>query len=194
VLAYDDVLNLQRKSLYERRRRILLGDTETIIHVCDELFNDDEETRNLYAQKREELGDEAFVNAMRRVLLQTLDLLWVGHLETMDYLRSSVNLRSYGQRDPLIEYKKEAHRLYGELEYAYREQVARLLPQFSADMFGHTEQQQVREVRKDAEALGVDKGKIRVHKSNVGRNDPCPCGSGLKYKKCGMINAPEHKA
>jgi len=194
VLAYDDVLNLQRKSLYARRRRILLGDTETIISVCHELFSGDEEVQNLYRQKRAELGDEVFANAMRRVLLQTLDLLWVGHLETMDYLRSSVNLRSYGQRDPLVEYKKEAHRLHTELEHAYREQVARLLPQFSADMFRQAEQQPVREVHKEAEAISTDKGKMLARKSEVGRNDPCPCGSGLKYKKCGMLNAPEHKA
>lgn len=198
VLAYDDVLNLQRKSLYERRRSILLGDNAVIFAECQSIVAGDEALERVYDEKKTALGDETFANAMRRVLLQTLDLLWVGHLETMDYLRSSVNLRAYGQRDPLIEYKKEGLRLFTELEFNYKENVIKLLPQLAGGMFAQAESQEMREVHENAAALGAKDGDHKAHAfakseaNKIGRNDPCPCGSGLKYKKCGMIHAPEH--
>ena len=142
---------------------------------------------------------------MRRVLLQTTDLLWVEHLEQMDYLRSSVALRAYGQRDPLIEYKKEGLRLYKDLELSYRDHVLNFLPELREGMFAKRENTQTEEQHEKNTPLGqVEKMAGRAitasggtqtiihHKDTVGRNDPCPCGSGLKYKKCGLINAPEH--
>jgi len=81
----------------------------------------------LLAKKEEELGTEQFLAMARGVLLQTLDLLWVEHLESMEYLRGSVNLRAYGQRDPLTEYRKEGTRIYKEMEESFRGNVFELL-------------------------------------------------------------------
>tara|TARA_B100000745_G_scaffold300599_1_gene255783 strand:- start:2607 stop:5111 length:2505 start_codon:yes stop_codon:yes gene_type:complete len=193
VLAYDDVMNLQRKSLYEKRRNVLLGDTVVVEDALMEIVGDDESVAQIVVDKKRTLGEDSFVTAVRRVLLQTLDLLWVDHLETMDYLRSSVNLRAYGQRDPLIEYKKEGLRLFNDLQHAYEENVIKLLPQLSGGMFSGRETQEMQEVHNRAVDIGRQDGNDKAHASpKVGRNDPCPCGSGLKYKKCGLINSKEH--
>ena len=199
VLAYDDVLNLQRKGLYGRRNAILLGEDEAVESELMMIIADDEKVLHIAADKKSEIGEEAFYIALRRVLLQTLDMLWVEHLETMDYLRSSVNLRAYGQRDPLIEYKKEGLRLFNDLEISFKEHVVRLLPQLSGDMFARRESQEMNEVHEGAVALGKKDGNSKAHAvartaaNNIGRNDPCPCGSGQKYKKCGLANSEEHQ-
>ncbi len=200
VLAYDDVLNAQRKTLYARRNNILLGTNEDIDVELASITEGNEEAQNIVADKKKEIGEEAFYTTTRRVLLQTLDMLWVEHLETMDYLRSSVNLRAYGQRDPLIEYKKEGLRLFNGLELSYKENVLRHMPQLSGDMFVRQETQEMKEVHESATALGKKDGNAkaqavrRTQANEVGRNDPCPCGSGQKYKKCGLINSTEHQA
>ena len=207
ILAYDDVLNTQRKMLYGRRHRILLGDHTMLANELESILAGDEKLSNFAQEKKEALGEDAFFTVLRRVLLQTLDLLWVEHLETMDYLRSSVNLRAYGQRDPLIEYKKEGTRLFRQLEETYHDNVARLVPQLSDDMFTRREPQQVQEVREapvtlqdaknieqDAQRASGGGSRTPIQNTNtVGRNDPCPCGSGEKYKKCGLANAQEHQ-
>ena len=167
----------------------------------------------MLSNKKEELTPEVYYPAVRRLLLQTIDMLWVEHLETMDYLRSSVNLRAYGQRDPLIEYKKEGLLLFQNLEHSYTENVIRLLPQLSAQMFIKREEAQVEEGRDDSVLLGdgvrkqaegavaasggsasASSARAPIKKlTDIGRNDPCPCGSGNKYKKCGLVNSEEHQ-
>lgn len=199
VLAYDDVLNLQRKSLYGRRRTILLGSNDAVEAELMTLIGGDEKALQSSTDKKNEIGEEAFYTALRRVLLQTLDMLWVEHLETMDYLRSSVNLRAYGQRDPLVEYKREGLHLYNDLELSYQEHVVRLLPQLSGDMFTKPETAKMKEIHESAQTLGKQDGNAKAHamarteSNKVGRNDPCPCGSGEKYKKCGLVNSQEHQ-
>ena len=197
VLAYDDVLNLQRQSLYERRRNMLLGEREVVDSEVSKILATNPELEEILNKKKEEIGEDGFYAALRRLMLQTLDLLWVEHLETMDYLRSSVNLRAYGQRDPLVEYKKEGLRLFTDLEHAYAENVARLLPQMSGDMFAKRETQEVQEVhgsKSDIASRAASRTLAQASAAEkIGRNDPCPCGSGEKYKKCGLINAPQHK-
>ena len=167
VLAYDDVLNKQRLSIYAKRMKILTGDEKTLDSTLDEMFKDDKETLELIKQKKEELQDE-FYNQLKILFLQTIDLLWVSHLETMEYLRSSVNLRAYGQRDPLVEYKKEGLRLYKELQENLKTKIKYLIPHLSASK---KQQENTIEIKPSAK---------------IGRNDPCPCGSGKKYKKCCM--------
>ena len=199
VLAYDDVLNLQRTSLYSRRNRILLGGNDELEAELLSIVGDDEKELKIIADKKSEIGEEAFYTALRRVFLQTLDMLWVEHLETMDYLRSSVNLRAYGQRDPLLEYKKEGLRLFNDLEMSYQEHVVRLLPQLAGDMFAQRENQKMKEIHENASMLGKKDGDAKAHSAqraqvnSIGRNDPCPCGSGQKYKKCGLANSEEHQ-
>ena len=118
----------------------------------------------------------------------------------MDYMRSSVNLRAYGQRDPLTEYKREGLRLFKEMEESIESQILRIIPQIQVDTVLKVENTDLRETREGAEALTAEKAVSVSGGDEVGRNDPCPCGAVnpetgevYKYKKCGMINAPHHK-
>jgi len=127
ILDYDDVLNQQRTSIYKRRRAILLG--ENIPEVFEEaVVGATEEQRKLIDEKRARMGDPAFFVGVRRVLLQTIDTFWVDHLEDMEYLRNSVNLRAYGQRDPLVEYKKEGLRLFRGMSAAVNSSIIEVIP------------------------------------------------------------------
>ncbi|MCE9541109.1 hypothetical protein K8R03_00945 [Candidatus Kaiserbacteria bacterium] len=122
VLAYDDVLNIQRQSIYSRRRLLLTGTNEDLDEELSRLSLGDESLVKLIAQKKSDLS-ESFYPTVRRILLQGIDFLWVEHLEAMEYLRSSVNLRAYGQRDPLVEYKKEGLKLFQTMEETYQMQA-----------------------------------------------------------------------
>lgn len=181
VLEYDDVLNFQRSIIYSRRKKILLGENSGVDEFLDQI--EAENSAEIFEKKKEELGSERFYKTVRTLTLQASDFLWVDHLEMMDYLRSSVNLRAYGQRDPLVEYKKESLKLFKEMEEALKHQVFQTISNLSLEML-------------DSQKTSAPKKIVIPESKNsekVGRNDPCPCGSGLKYKKCGLINAPEHK-
>lgn len=131
VLAYDDVLNMQRKSIYERRRTLLTGDVSSLETELERIANASEDAaafRIALETKRSEMR-EAFDPVVRRFLLQSIDHLWVDHLEAMEYLRSSVNLRAYGQRDPLVEYKKEGLKLFQAMESTYLQHAIQVIPQ-----------------------------------------------------------------
>jgi preprotein translocase subunit SecA len=110
----------------------------------------------------------------------------------MDYLRGTVNLRAYGQRDPLVEYKREGLGLFKEMENSVEEEILRLLPHLNGPI-APAQQVQLKEIREGAEFLTSDSGITSGADGGVGRNDPCPCGSGKKYKKCGMLNTEEHQ-
>lgn len=123
VLEYDNVLDKQRRVIYERRSKILMGRHEAVAEVLAELAGEHEEARATLKKKEEELGPENLLAAARVICLQTLDTLWVDHLESMEYLRGSVNLRAYGQRDPLTEYRKEGTRLFKDMEEEFKGRV-----------------------------------------------------------------------
>lgn len=125
VLAYDDVLNIQRQSVYKRRHALLTGGNDAIDEELSLVVAENEE---LAKKLQERVKDDTYYANMRRFLLQTVDYLWVEHLETMEHLRSSVNLRAYGQRDPLVEYKKEGLRLFQGMEETYTAQLLHALP------------------------------------------------------------------
>ena len=203
VLEYDDVLNTQRQSTYGKRRELLLGEAESVEHVLAEYVAGDVEAEKHILAKRSELGDEQFIEIARRLMLQTIDMFWIEHLETMDYLRSSVRLRAYGQRDPLVEYRKEGRRLFEQMEASVREQVLELIPRIQINAFEQDEAElkkqrdAMRAVNAESAANAQPAKQQPVEKTEaekIGRNDLCPCGSGKKYKKCGMVDAPEHIA
>jgi len=185
VLEFDNVLDKQRRAVYERRLKILTGRSEAVAEILQELAGDSEEAKKVLAQKEEELGTEQFLSQARGVLLQTLDLLWVEHLESMEYLRGSVNLRAYGQRDPLTEYRKEGIRIYKGMEESFRGNVFDLLSKL---------------ISNGVNGLAAAPAPIITFSAppedagEIGRNDPCPCGSGKKWKQCGLKNTPEHQA
>ena len=194
VLEYDDVLNHQRKTIYDRRRKILTGGATAIDEYLENLMTWEldsqvkgEALKKAIEEKRKALG-ENFYPTMKRVILQTIDMFWVEHLELMDYTRSSVNLRAYGQRDPLVEYKREGLRLFKEMEEAARAQVTRLIPNIAIGVETLSpEQKNLREVERKAQEIGnviKSVGLPAGASAKAGRNDPCPCGSGKKFKKC----------
>jgi preprotein translocase subunit SecA len=127
TLEYDNVLNTQRKVVYERRRKMLSAPDAEVKDFIYEIAPDKAKLDTLIAEKVAELGEMPFWSTVRRVILYVTDLLWVEHLDTMDYVRSSVNLRAYGQREPLVEYKKEGLTLFTQMEAMFREQVLSLI-------------------------------------------------------------------
>jgi len=203
VLEYDDVLNFQRITVYERRRKVLNGGMEAVKEKLAEIAQD-ENSQKIITEKVKALGEQEFYRIVRIIMLQAIDMFWVDHLEMMDYLRGSVNLRGYGQRDPLVEYKREGLGLFKEMQLAINAQIISLLPHIGAGAF-QAEEEKLKETQKGMKMAGAegkdDNVKISSkQKDEVGRNDPCPCGAinpntgkVYKYKQCGMINAPHHK-
>ncbi len=187
VLEFDNVLDKQRRAVYARRRAVLTGTSDEVSAVLAELANGNAEALAVIAKKEEELGKEHFLSHARTIVLQTMDMLWVEHLESMEYLRGSVNLRAYGQRDPLVEYRKEGARMYRELEIMLAGQVFELLDAIAPH-----------EAESSAPALTpvmpVPNSAAQPDSlDDIGRNDQCFCGSGKKWKNCGLKNTEEHR-
>lgn len=192
ILEYDDVLNFQRKTFYERRRAVLVGERESLLTLLDKVLeNTLPEVVALVEKKKMDVGEENFLKAFRDLCLQTYDMFWVEHLEMMDHLRSSVNLRAYGQRDPLVEYKKEGLRLFKEMEESINNNILNIMTRIDESAINITAQKEVeREALKITNTtssstlpLAKEKGAGPDGK-DIGRNDPCWCGSGKKFKKC----------
>jgi preprotein translocase subunit SecA len=137
-----------------------------------------------------EMSDPLAVEALRRIVLQTIDLFWVDHLEMMEYLRGSVNLRAYGQRDPLVEYKKDGLRFFREMEASIARQVAEFIIALDVKALLSVKESAI-EVQ--ANEITSSHSMKPSEENGVGRNDSCPCGSGKKYKKCGLLNTAEHQ-
>ncbi len=128
VLEFDDVMNVHRKTIYGRRRKVLVGTDQDVWNEFLLLVDqNDAEFMKKLEDKKKEMGEKNFVQTLRMIYLQTIDMFWLEHLEAMDYLRGSVNLRAYGQRDPLVEYKKEGLRLFRQLEISISGQVVDLM-------------------------------------------------------------------
>ncbi len=213
TLEYDDVMNHQRESIYERRRKMMHADKIEIGKLLNEILEGkDEQFKKVVAEKKEKLGEEAFFETVRRIAFYTTDTLWMEHLEAMDYLRSSVNLRAYGQREPIVEYKKEGLIMFREMEENFKEQVLSLISTINTENVQKSQATSLRvednnpkqtlvtshsEPSEDIKSAQTDDAKNEL---NIGRNDPCPCGAinpatgeVYKWKKCGMINAPQHR-
>ncbi len=200
TLEYDNVLSHQRNIIYSRRRTMLLSKKEDIEAYLYSFAGEDAQLTELVAQKRKEVGDEVFLETFRRVVLHVTDMLWVEHLETMEYLRSSVNLRAYGGREPLVEYQGEGLRRFRDMEGAFRAQVIDLIGTISTGATQNISVSVDNTVSnlstfhaEHEEALGATLGgntaapqaeQTKPALPKVGRNDPCPCGSGKKYKNC----------
>ncbi|PIQ92863.1 MAG: preprotein translocase subunit SecA [Parcubacteria group bacterium CG11_big_fil_rev_8_21_14_0_20_39_14] len=147
-------------------------------------------------KKEREFGAEVMRKVEKMAMLRTLDMLWMDHLENLDYLKDSVRLQAYGHKDPLVEYKNEAHKMFKDLLRAFQSEVVGVIYKIGVII------QPSMRVDTPHQSLRHDAGqaKQRKYKKKVGRNDPCPCGSVnpitgkiYKYKHCGLINAPHHK-
>jgi preprotein translocase subunit SecA len=136
-----------------------------------------EEALDAYARREEELGPELLRQVERSVMLSVIDNKWREHLSDMDYLRAGIGLRAMGQRDPLSEYQREAYDMFTEMVESVKRDAVRYL--FRVELAKpKTEPQRV-----EAAPTGPATAKQAVS-DKVGRNDPCPCGSGKKYKRC----------
>ena len=141
-----------------------------------------------YAAREQLFGEENMRELEKVVMLRVVDNHWMEHLDRMDMLREGINLRAYGQRNPLVEYKIEALDMFEAMEAAIQTDIAKLMYRVSIVT---QEQQQLQDRLQTArashgeesEAAEAKKKPVR-NKSDVGRNDPCPCGSGKKYKNC----------
>ena len=142
----------------------------------------------LYAQ-REQLNTPEWTREMERiVMLRTVDEFWMDHIDAMDDLKQGIGLRSYGQHDPVIAYKEEGFAMFEAMIHAIREQTVRYL---FVMIFNPRVVLQRKAVATEVSAVGADAGAVkkqpvRRSQSKVGPNEPCPCGSGKKYKKCCM--------
>ena len=241
VLAHDDVMNTQRKVIYEQRRKVLDGEnlkesvqamlstvisTEVQAHmgelkhmdaenwreVCaqfrglflrpDEFKFTDEELQqydaqaltdllqerasDIYARKEAELGEPLMRELERVMMLRVVDEYWMDNIDAMQELRQGIGLRAYGQNDPVVAYKKEGYEMFESMIAAIQAETIRRI--FLARVqVGATTVKRERVAKVTGESAGSD-GTVKkqpVKKGQkVGRNDPCPCGSGKKYKKC----------
>ena len=243
VLEYDDVMNTQRKIIYEQRGKVLSGedlgpyieksladfvatgvgniigegeypdasqideirtaflglfvDKDDLQYTREQLndLSKDDLTRELtdkaaaaYAAKEAEIGSERMRELERFVLLQMVDRKWMDHLDAMDQLRQGINLRAYGQYNPVIEYKRESAEIFYDMVNSINEDTIRILLTAKLRTDEEIRREQVAKPSAAGFAGGGDGSEPRrpvVSKGKkVGRNDPCPCGSGKKYKKC----------
>jgi preprotein translocase subunit SecA len=145
-----------------------------------------EKAMSKYNQKLERLGTEKMSELERFVLLQTVDAKWMDHIDMMDHLRQTVGLRAYAQKDPVIEYKIEGFELFEQMVESIRNDTVKYV--FLAEFRSNPpkQEQNINSTATTQGKAGEAQNKSQPVKSQnkVGRNDPCPCGSGKKYKKC----------
>ena len=241
VLEYDDVMNVQRKIIYQQRQQVLDGEdlqknvqsmmrfyVDTYVasafgeqpHLPDrtaffEMMSHfenicfpkgiwvatDEELQTLtredmtervlalmqasYAKKEEQFTSPVMREVERVVTLRVVDEFWMDHIDAMDDLRQGIRLRAYAQTDPVIEYKREGFDMFEAMNDAIKEEIVRRV--FLVRIKTNEEIKRQRVAKVTGEGAGGDKTVKRqpvVKKIKVGPNDPCPCGSGKKYKKC----------
>ncbi len=240
VLEYDDVMNTQRKVIYDQRAQVLAGqdlqesisnmlhntvdsairghmgelkhmDAETFKEAVslfrtmfltpDDLNLTDEElaqydadglvelvshkAREVYAAKEAEIGPQLMRELERVIMLRVVDEYWMDQIDAMNELKQGIGLRAYGQSDPVIEYKREGYEMFEQMIAAIQEETLRRL--FLVRLRKNEEVKRERVAKITSESAGGDGTvtKQPVKKVvKIGRNDPCPCGSGLKWKKC----------
>ncbi|NLC51309.1 MAG: preprotein translocase subunit SecA [Firmicutes bacterium] len=194
--TYDQVWDLQGLVKYGERIFLPTG----YLKPSELEFKERDEIREklldaavrFYAAREEELGEKTIRELERVILLRTVDSKWMEHIDAMHDLRQGINLRAYGQQDPLVEYRYEAYEMFEEMINSLQEDVIRLL--FRVRVAAVPDRQAVVSSTSTTapEAGGLkafaakkEKTKLQPRKAEkVGRNEPCPCGSGKKYKKC----------
>jgi preprotein translocase subunit SecA len=141
-----------------------------------------EKAKAYYQQREEAFGEEAMREMERVVILRVVDSKWMEHLDVMDSLREGIGLRAYGQRDPLTEYKHEAYQMFQGLIARIREDIVRYA--FKVNVHKQPQRRQQAVVTGEQGDKAGPAAPVRREGKKIGRNDPCPCGSGKKYKRC----------
>lgn len=146
---------------------------DEILDLCKDMII------SYYDEKENKIGSDLMRQAERFIMLRVLDTHWIEHLENMDFLKEGIGLRAYGQREPLIEYKKEAYEMFQDMLSSIRRDISRILMKLEV----RSESVERRPVAViSSTSNNTQKKPMKVKK--IGRNDPCPCGSGKKYKYC----------
>ncbi|MGV3043087.1 preprotein translocase subunit SecA [Staphylococcus rostri] len=138
-------------------------------------------------EKQKALLGEQMPEFERMILLRTIDTHWTSHIDTMDQLRQGIHLRSYGQQNPLRDYQNEGHQLFDSMMQSIEEEVSKFILKSIVSVDDDVQREKMKEL--EGQHLSANDGKEKVKKpvvkkDEVGRNDPCPCGSGKKYKNC----------
>ena len=139
-------------------------------------------------EKQKALLGEQMPEFERMILLRTIDNHWTSHIDTMDQLRQGIHLRSYGQQNPLRDYQNEGHELFDTMMQSIEEEVSKFILKSIVSVDDDVQREKTKEL--EGQHLSANDGKEKVKpqpivkKDEVGRNDPCPCGSGKKYKNC----------
>ena len=195
VLAYDNVMNTQRLAIYARRRAMLCGTDAEVEGIIKEMLDESDTVHVLYEEKKGVFGN-AFVPRLRRLVLQVIDTFWLEHLETMDYLRRSVSLRAYGQRDPLIEYRREGLMRFRQLEANIKMAIVETVPRLEPidDARARAEQAKIRDAVVLAGKEGNGVAPPAKKAAGYGRNDFVTIRKGtetkqIKYKKAEALFA-----
>ena len=139
----------------------------------------------LYQAKEEEYGSDVMRELERVILLKVVDTKWMAHIDDMEELKKGIGLRSYGQKNPVVEYRVEGFDMFDAMNEAIREDTIRMLLTVKLQKNEAPEREQV--AKPDEPNAGAGDGSFSEpvrSKKKVGDNDPCPCGSGKKYKKC----------
>jgi len=210
LVEMDDIMNTHREVIYKLRRRILeLGEgMEDYKDWLIQKFSESSSlTREMWEQKEKEFGKEMWYQIVSGFGCPVIDYLWMEHLVDMDQIREGIGLRGYAQRDPMVEYKREGHERFEILVSKVYSMVGDRLASISKDSVPKQEKgldmenlnYQKGEIETGVSGISGDMGerkvvdasgrevkvqKIESGKEKIGRNDPCPCGSGKKYKNC----------
>ena len=241
LLDYDDVMNRQRKVIYEQRKKVLRGDNlwvdieEMVEEIVDDLLstyipekghNEDlnlkglddallkqfnlklnlansneinpsqassisefiiQNVQKLLHDKENEFGKELMDYLMKAIMLQAIDTQWKEHLLAMDHLREGIGLRGYGQKDPVREYQREGYEMFMDMIFRIKMDVLEKLCLVKIQREEEVEEIRQKQKQDYIMSRGEDmpeKKTIKHEGDKIGRNDPCPCGSGKKYKKC----------
>ncbi len=159
--------------------------------IADELI---EKTNKLYSAREENFGSEIMRELERVILLKNVDSKWMDHIDAMDALREGIYLRAYAQQDPVVEYRLEGFDMFDEMIESIKEDTVKMLLTVQVKTNEEPKREQVAKPT-SAGFAGGDGSEVKktpVKKVKIGPNDPCPCGSGKKYKKCcGLKNDSE---
>ena len=182
-LAGDDDFQYDAQGLEDLERQDLV-DTLT------------DRAMSIYDKKEAQYGGEIMRELERVILLKTVDRYWMDHIDNMDELRRGIHLRAYGQKDPVVMYRVEGFDMFDQMINAIREDTSRLMLTVQIRTQEEPKREQIAKPTSTS-SDGTDKARTvrKTASQKVGRNDPCPCGSGKKYKKCcGRGDAGEQSA
>jgi len=147
-----------------------------------------EKVMSLYEEREKEFGEEAFREIERRMLLEVVDHHWMDHIDAMDQLKQGIYIRGYAQKDPVIEYKFEGNQMFEAMTASIQEDVVKIMFHIQKNRVPVRRSSEVRVMNATHGDEGGSTPKTSKKSDSIGRNDPCPCGSGKKYKKCCGVN------